>query len=214
MASFAVIPAAPVLLPGIDGLESETIGSLRAEMETVLGSHDVWALPVDELPVLAGLGGWGIDRGIDTRSGDLLTGDVWVRAVEALTPEDRAVCEAAHPAIGVSMLHVHAAGVRLGALGSSENLLIPIDLSAAAGETSPLAPVDGARGFDATVVAALQSGDSTTLRLAASEAENFHADLALLEAALPHLETEPWDFGTVFDETVHEVRSLCGAGSC
>ena len=213
MASFAVVPAAPVLLPGIDELETERITSLRNDIETVLSSHEQWALPVDALPVLAGLGGWGIDRGIDTRTGHLLTGEAWVGAVDALTDEERGSCETAHPAIGVVLLHAHAAAVRIGPFGTSEHLLVPIDLSAAASEDAPLAPVDGAREFDESVVHALKVGDTTTLSRAAAKAPNVHADLALLEAALPHLGTGSWAFETAFDDTVHEVRSLCGRGA-
>src|SRR5699024_7837828 len=85
MGSYAIIPAAPVLLDDVDLIETAQTAELRATIRTALQTQPSWALPVDTLPPVAGLGGWGIDRGIDTRSGRLLTGSHWVDAVESLT---------------------------------------------------------------------------------------------------------------------------------
>lgn len=216
MAAFAIIPAAPILLAGVDLAEAERIAVLRAAIESSLRTHATWSLPVDDLPPLAGLGGWGIDRGIDARTGELLEGDRWVRAVAELTPADRALCESAHPSIGVGLLHAHAAGVRIGPLGSSDDLLIPIDLSAASAENSPLAPVLGAAAADEQLVRAITTGDAETLVAAIAAAEDVHADLELLDVAAGLMrvrEPSAYSFSTVFDERVHEVSSLCGTGT-
>ena len=82
MGTVAVIPAAPVLLEGIDHRETEHIGRLRQRIQAVLAARPDWALPVEDLPPVLGLGGWGIDRGIDTRTGALLV-------AAALPPDPR-----------------------------------------------------------------------------------------------------------------------------
>src|SRR5699024_2041733 len=145
-----IIPAAPVLLDDVDLIETAQRAELRATIRATLRTQPSWALPVETLPPVAGLGGWGIDRGIDTVSGRLLTGSHWVEAVESL-----AAAEAVDPAVIIALLHAHSADVEVGPLGSSPNLLLPIDLSAAVTDNAPLAPVDGAADFDAAVVTAL-----------------------------------------------------------
>lgn len=220
MAAFAIIPAAPVLLASIDGLESARTAELRSRMEDLLTTQKSWALPVDTLPPVAGLGGWGIDRGIVTRTGELLIGTEWVEAVMSLSEGERAASETADPAIIVGLLHAHAAGVAVGARDTSENMLAPIDLSAAASADAPLAPVDGAADFDEQIVTALTGADpidSSTLLALTAEAESFHANFAALEASVRQLDRLGRRFGpldVIFDESVHEVRSLCAAGAC
>ena len=213
---FAIIPAAPIFLPDVDLTEPERIGALRTAIETEVAKRPTWALPVSELPVLAGLGGWGIDRGIDTRTGELLQGTQWVQAVSDLNPAQRAVCESAHPAIAVALLHAHACGVRIGPLGSSDDLLIPIDLSAAASDNAPLAPVPGAADIDERLVGAVTAGDGKALSSVLAAAGYIHADLELLEAATRSMQEQGqsvWSFESIFDEDVHDVRSLCGTGT-
>lgn len=217
MPSFAIIPAAPILLPGVDLAEDERVAGLRAAIESQLATRSTWALPVDTMPPVAGLGGLGIDRGIDTRTGELLEGDEWVQAVTALEAGDRAACEAAHPAIAVALLHAHSAGVQVGALGSTDNLLIPIDLSVAAAADAPLSPVPGAAESDERLVQALTRGDAGTIAAAVAAADGVHADLELLDAAITLMqneEAEDYSFTAAFDESVHDVRSLCGIGIC
>ncbi|RBP67851.1 hypothetical protein DFO66_10171 [Brevibacterium sanguinis] len=218
MARFALIPASPVLLDGVDRLETPRLAGLRASIEDVLRTSPRWSLPVADLPPLAGLGGYGIDRGIDTRSGELLVGDDWIEAVGDLGDDERAAAESAHPGIGITLLHAHAAGVSVGALADSGDLIIPLDLSAAAGEDSPLAPVPGATAFDAAVIEALGAADVPALLDLIAGAADVHADLTLLHAALNHLGERPdrvFDLEKiVFDEDVHDVRSLCGTGRC
>ncbi|SMX78373.1 hypothetical protein [Brevibacterium aurantiacum] len=228
MASFAVIPAAPILVAGVDLAETSHAAQMRAAIESCLLTRSEWTLPVTQLPPLAGLGGLGIDRGIDTRTNELLEGEEWVQAVSKLSPADRAVCESAHPAIAVALLHAHSVGVRIGALAgsespsssgapaSNENLLVPIDLSAAASEEAPLAPVPGATQADERIVAALSTGDPQSVATAVAAAADVHADLELLEAAAAHMlahRSSDYSFTTVFDENLHEVRSLCGTGT-
>lgn len=222
MPSFAIIPAAPIFLAEVNLAESTRIRELRASIESNLAAHARWALPVNVLPPLAGLGGLGIDRGIDTRTGERLDGDEWVRAVSALDAVDRADCESAHPATSVALLHAHAAGVQVGPLGSSGNLLIPIDLSVAASADAPLAPVPGAAEADEQLVHALTVGDAGTMAAVIALADDVHADLELLDAAATRMMTREangysfstvFDFTTVFDETIHDVRSLCGTGT-
>lgn len=221
MPSFVIIPAAPILLADVDLAEPTRITELRASIESCLARHPTWALPVNELPPMAGLGGLGIDRGIDTRTGELLEGKRWVQAVSDLDPPARAACESVHPGIAVALLHSHACNVRIGPLGSSDDLLIPIDLSVAASESAPLAPVSGAAEADDRIVRALVSARDVTAVAAAvagvaAADDDVHADLELLAAAAEHMKsqdsTDYW-FSTVFDETVHEVRSLCGTGT-
>ena len=216
MSAFAIIPAAPILLPDVDLNETQRVGALRTAIESVVAQRLTWALPVPELPVLAGLGGWGIDRGIDTRTGELLQASQWVQAVSELNPAQRAACESAHPAIAVALLHAHSCGVRIGPLGTSDNLLIPIDLSVAATEDAPLAPVPGAADVNEELVSAVTAGDGAALLSALAAAGDIHADLGLLEAATAYMLEQGqsvWSFDSVFDEDVHEVRSLCGNGT-
>ncbi|WP_193071939.1 hypothetical protein [Brevibacterium sp. FME37] len=216
MPEFAIIPAAPILLDGVDLAESAQIGPLRTVIESILQTKTKWALPVRELPPVAGLGGLGIDRGIDTRTNELLEGEEWVETVSALNPAERAASESAHPAIAVALLHAHSCGVRIGTLGSTDDLMIPIDLSVAASGNAPLAPVPGAAEADARVVHALTAGDVDAVVAATSAGADVHADLDLLDAATAHMllrEGTDYSFSTVFDENVHEVRSLCGTGT-
>lgn len=216
MPSFAIIPAAPILLAGVDLAETAAIAQLRTAIESCLLTDTSWALPVSELPPVAGLGGLGIDRGIDTRTNELLEGEDWVQAVSVLSPATRAACESAHPAIAVALLHGHASGVRIGPLGCSDDLLIPIDLSVAASENAPLAPVPGALEADDRIVRSLQAGDVEAVAGAITAATDVHADLDLLEAAAAHMlaqEGSDYSFNSVFDESVHQVRSLCGTGT-
>lgn len=216
MPSIAIIPAAPILVADVNLAESARISELRASIESQLAARANWALPVRELPPLAGLGGLGIDRGIDTRTGELLEGQEWVEAVAALDVLGRAACESAHPATGVALLHAHATGVQVGPLGSSEHLLIPVDLSAAASEDAPLAPVPGAAEADEQLVQAITAGDAPAVAATIAVSDDAHADLELLDAAVTHMMAQginEYSFTTTFDEAVHDVRSLCGAGT-
>lgn len=216
MGSFAIIPAAPVLLHDIDRSETSRTAELRSAIEDVLRRRPDWALPIEALPPVAGLGGLGIDRGIEARTGLRLDGQAWVEAVNALSAADRETSEKAHPGVAVAYLHADAAGVRLGPLGSSENLLIPIDLSVAASEDAPLAPVPGAAEAEEELIAALRAGDPRGVLQAAATGHEVHADLTLLESAARQLLESDTDFGgfdVVFDVDLHEVRSLCAAGT-
>lgn len=216
MPSFAIIPAAPILLAGVDLAETANVARLRAWIESSLMCRPAWALPVRELPPLAGLGGLGIDLGIDIRTNELLEGEDWLQAVFELSPALRAACESAHPGIAVALLHAHSVGVRVGPLGSTDDLLVPIDLSVAASENAPLAPVPGAAEVDERIVRSLTVGGARTVASAISAADDVHADLDLLAAAAAHMldqESSDYSFDTVFDDYVHEVRSLCGTGT-
>lgn len=219
MGAFAVIPAAPVLLENIDHSETTRMVELRTAFHNTVRSQSDWALPIETLPPVAGLGGWGIDRGVDTRTGRFLAGSDWVDTVASLTTDERRLAEAADPAIIVAILHAHAADVGIGPLGSSENLLLPIDLSGAATEDAPLAPIDGAEDFDRAVVETLTSGptiDTARLVEICVRAETMAANLSVLAAGIRHLVDRGARVSTlepVIDERVHEVRSLCGTGS-
>lgn len=216
MPAFAIIPAAPILLNGVNLSESAQIGQLRTDIESCLQTKTLWSLPVSELPPVAGLGGLGIDRGIDTRTNELLEGEDWVQTVSKLNPADRAASESAHPAIAAALLHAHTCGVRIGPLGSTDDLLVPIDLSVAASENAPLAPVSGAVQADDRIIHSLNVGDVDEIVAAIATATRVHADLDLLEAAAEHMQVHrasDYSFRTVFDESVHEVRSLCGTGT-
>lgn len=216
MPAFAIIPAAPILLAGVDFAESTKVRQLRIAIETCLLTQTMWALPVSELPPVAGLGGLGIDRGIDTRTNELFEGEDWVQTVSELNPAERAASESAHPAIAVALLHAHACGVRIGPLGSTDDLLVPIDLSVAASENAPLAPVPGAPEADYRIVQSLTIGDVDEVAAAIAAGADVHADLDLLDAATAHMlvrDGSDYSFNTVFDESVHEVRSLCGTGT-
>ena len=219
MGSYAIIPAAPVLLDDVDLIETRQTAELRATIRATLRTRPSWALPVESLPPVAGLGGWGIDRGIDTVSGRMLTGSHWVEAVESLTDADRAAAESVDPAVIVALLHAHSADVEVGPLGSSPNLLLPLDLSAAVTDNAPLAPVDGAADFDAAVVKALTGTaeiDTDRLMALCASAETVHADLTSLRIGIRHIVARE---GSIFapqlsvNERVHEVRCLCGTGT-
>ena len=219
MGAFAIIPAAPVLLENIDRSETARMVELRTAIRDTLRTQTGWALPVETLPPVAGLGGWGIDRGVDTCTDRLLTGSDWVETVEALTAEERSLAEAADPAIVIAILHAHAADVEIGPLGSSENLLLPIDLSGAATEDAPLAPIDGAADFDAAVVETLTAGstmDIGSLLELCDRADTVAANLSALAAGIRYALDRGTRVSTlepVVDEPVHEVRTLCGTGT-
>jgi hypothetical protein len=219
MGSYAIIPAAPVLLDDVDLIETAQTAELRATIRTALRTQPSWALPVDTLPPVAGLGGWGIDRGIDTRSGRLLTGSHWVDAVESLTEGERSAAETVDASVIVGLLHAHSAEVEVGPLGSSPNVLLPIDLSAAVTDSAPLAPVDGAADFDAEVVDTLTGSaeiDFCGLLELCERADSVHADLRSLRAGLGHIVDRGGTISSAnltVDERVHEVRSLCGTGT-
>jgi hypothetical protein len=85
MGAFAIIPAAPVLLENIDRSETARMVELRTVIRDTLRTQTDWALPIETLPPVAGLGGWGIDRGVDTRTGQSLSGAEWADTVEGLT---------------------------------------------------------------------------------------------------------------------------------
>ncbi|WP_423059130.1 hypothetical protein [Brevibacterium linens] len=218
MGAFAIIPAAPVLLENIDHSEATRMVELRTAIRDTLRTQTAWALPIETLPPVAGLGGWGIDRGVDTRTGQLLSGSDWVETVEALTSEERSLAEAADPAIVVAILHAHAADVEIGPLGSSENLLLPIDLSGAATEDAPLAPIGGAADFDAAVIETLTAGstmDTGSLLELCDRADTVAANLSALAAGIRYALDRGTRVSTlepVVDEPVHEVRTLCGTG--
>lgn len=218
MGAFAITPAAPVLLENIDRSETARMVELRTVVRDTLRTQTDWALPIETLPPVAGLGGWGIDRGVDTRTGQYLSGTEWVDTVEGLTTDERRLAEAADPAILVAILHAHAIGIDLGPLGSSENLLLPIDLSGAATEDAPLAPLDGAAEFDRAVVETLTSGtklDIGSLLDLCDQAEAMAANLSVLAAGVRHAVDQGARVSTlelVVDERVHEVRSVCGTG--
>lgn len=218
MGAFAIIPAAPVLLDDIDLSETARTVDLRTAIRETLRTQTGWALPIETLPPVAGLGGWGIDRGVDTRTGQLLSGNEWVETVEVLTSEERQFAEAADSAVIVAILHAHAADVEIGPLGSSENLLLPIDLSGAATEDAPLAPIDGAAEFDTAVIETLTFGTTMeTKRLLelCDHAETVAAGLSVLAAGIRHIVDQGARVSTlqpVVDESVHEVHTLCGTG--
>lgn len=225
MGAFAIIPAAPVLLENIDRSETARMVELRTVIRDTVRTQTHWALPIDPLPPVAGLGGWGIDRGVDTRTGRLLSGTDWVEAVDTLTTDERGLAEAADPAVIVALLHAHAAGVEVGPLGTSDNLLLPIDLSAAATESAPLAPIGGAAEFDAEIVESLTSGgaaqsgstiDISRLSDLCSRAAGVHTNLTMLDNGLRHISEQGASLTSLkitVDERVHDVRSLCGIGT-
>lgn len=218
MGAFAIIPAAPVLLENIDRSETARMAELRTAIRDTVRTRTDWALPIETLPPVAGLGGWGIDRGVDTRTGRLLSGSDWVDTVDTLTTDERRLAEATDPAVIVAILHAHAAGVDIGPLGSSENLLLPIDLSGAATEDAPLAPIDGAAEFDRAVSETLTSGtsiDTERLLDLCGQSEAMAANLGVLAAGFCHAVDQGARVSTlepVIDERVHEVRTLCGTG--
>ena len=219
MGAFTIIPAAPVLLEDIDRIEDAHTAHLRTLIRGVLGSQTTLALPIPDLPPVVGLGGWGIDRGLDLRTGRFLVGPDFVDAVERLTESERTIAEAADPAVIVAILHAHDAGVDVGPLGSSENLLLPIDLSGASAPDAPLAPVEGAAAFDEDVVKALAtepSIDLSTLARLCDGDEAVHASLSVLKDGIGHLGEQGAELSAlevVFDERVHDVRSVCGTGT-
>ncbi len=102
MGRLALIPAAPVLLPDIDASEAASAVRVRTAITDLLSTADLWALPVDAPPAVLGLGGFGIDRGLDTRTGQRLDGDDWVNAVSGLAEDDRDTCTTAHPGLAVA----------------------------------------------------------------------------------------------------------------
>ncbi|MCU4297838.1 hypothetical protein D3I60_12260 [Brevibacterium permense] len=218
MGAFAIIPAAPVLLENIDLSETSRMVELRTAIRDTVSTQTDWALPVETLPPVAGLGGWGIDRGVDIRTGQYLSGTDWVETVDTLTTDERRLAEAADSAIIVAILHAHAAGIDFGPLGSSENLLLPIDFSGAASEDAPLAPIDGAAEFDRAVIETLTSGtsiDPEPLFDLCDQAETMAANLSVLAAGIRHAVDQGARFSSlepVVDERVHEVRTLCGTG--
>lgn len=93
---------------------------------------------------------------------------------------------------------------------------MPIDLSVAATDEAPLAPVPGAADADEGLVSAVTAGNGPALVSALAAARDVHADLELLKAGAAHMLEQGrsvWSFAAAFDENVHDVRSLCGTGT-
>src|SRR5699024_12761901 len=69
MGSYAIIPAAPVLLDDVDLIETRQTAELRATIRATLRTQPSWALPVESQQPAAGLCGWVCVRVLQTARG-------------------------------------------------------------------------------------------------------------------------------------------------
>lgn len=210
-----LLPAAPVYVPGVNPGADASDRELTALMleAFVAGSVHV---PAPYLPPVAGLGGYGIDMGVDLREspGRLLTGAQWRGTCAALSPGERQAAATAHPSLSVLALLANAAGTPLttwppsGAQALLERLVVPVDLCATSFPDGPLAPVDGAGDFDTAAIAALSAWDVAQLRELARHDTDFAADLSQAQRATDLAENAGLEF--VVDSVQETVRESHG----
>lgn len=211
-----LLPAAPAYVPGVNPAADSGDREITAQLLEAFVSGSIH-VPARSLPPVAGLGGFGIDMGVDLRDGrgDLLTGEDWRETCAALSPAERRAASAAHPAFGVLALLANAAGATLstwppsGAQALVDRLVVPVDLSARSFPDGPLAPVEGAGDFDSAAIAALGAWDVAELRRLAELAPAYAADLDPARRATDLAENAGLRFAVdAVQETVRESHGV------
>ncbi|MCQ9367693.1 hypothetical protein NQ038_04735 [Brevibacterium sp. 50QC2O2] len=198
-ARLVVLPTAPAYVPGVNPGATTRQRAFSARVVDLLAGPTPLTFPARRLPALAGLGGYGLDRGVDLRTGThICVGAAWRAACARLKEEERRACLAAHSGLGVVAELVAASGPagrlrawpalepeRGQAVGSTdpvgaagpELVIVPVDLSARSTPDGPLAPLPGAAEFDRAVLAALRAWDVPGLEDLHRDQARFAADL-------------------------------------
>ncbi|WP_145990174.1 hypothetical protein [Brevibacterium ravenspurgense] len=161
--------------------------TLRQAMLTAIAwaAGDSTELGIDADTPLVGLGPYGIDRGVDMRTGQLLTGSAWQDAVVELT--DEAARQAVHDACaraGSAALLAVEAGLTPVPLDRAQAALITFDFSATSTPDGPLAPVEGAPEHDRALMEAIQAGQAQALTHAARDARTYASNTESLQRLL------------------------------
>lgn len=183
----AVVPAAPVYTAGVTRTRTPAEDTLRQSMLTSI----TWAagssteIGIDADTPLVGLGPYGIDRGVDMRTGQLLTGSAWRDAVAELADDAsrQAVQDACARAGSAALLAVEA-GLAPVPLHRAHAALITFDFSATSTPDGPLAPVEGAAEHNRALMEAIKAGQAQTLEQAAHDAHTFASNTESLERLL------------------------------
>lgn len=183
----AVVPAAPVYTAGVTRTRTPAEDTLRQAMLTAI----VWAaggsteLGIDADTPIVGLGPYGIDRGVDMRTGQLLTGSAWQDAVAELADDAsrQAVQDACARAGSAALLAVEV-GLTPVPLDRAQAALITFDFSATSTPDGPLAPVEGAAEHDRSLMEAIKAGQAQALAQAARDARAFASNTESLQRLL------------------------------
>ena len=179
----AVVPAAPVYTTGVTRTRTPAEDTLRQAMLTAIAwaAGESTEIGIDADTPLVGLGPYGIDRGVDMSTGQLLTGNAWQVAVAELPDEaaQQAVQDACARVGSAALLAVEA-GLTPVPLDRVQAALITFDFSATSTPDGPLAPVEGAPEHDR----ALMDGQTQALAQAAQEAHAFASNTESLQRLL------------------------------
>lgn len=183
----AVVPAAPVYTAGVTRTRTPAEDTLRQAMLTAIAwaAGESTEIGIDAGTPLVGLGPYGIDRGVDMSTGQLLTGNAWQVAVAELPDEAarQAVQDACARAGSAALLAVEA-GLTPVPLDRAQAALITFDFSATSTPDGPLAPVEGAPEHDRALMEAIQAGQAQALTHAARDARTYASNTESLQRLL------------------------------
>lgn len=183
----AVVPAAPVYTAGVTRTRTPAEDTLRQTMLTAIAwaAGDNTEIGIDADTPLVGLGPYGIDRGVDMRTGQLLTGSAWQAAVAELPDEAarQAVQDACAQAGSAALLAVEAELTPV-PLDRAQAALITFDFSATSTPDGPLAPVEGAAEHDRALMEAIQTGQAQAMAHAARDARTYASNTESLQRLL------------------------------
>ena len=183
----AVVPAAPVYTAGVTRARTPAEDTLRQAMLTAIAwaAGESTEIGIDADTPLVGLGPYGIDRGVDMSTGQLLTGSAWQAAVAELADDAsrQAVQDACARAGSAALLAVEA-GLTPVPLDRVQAALITFDFSATSTPDGPLAPVEGAAEHDRALMEAIQAGQAQALTHAAQDARTYASNTESLQRLL------------------------------
>ncbi|WP_141741540.1 hypothetical protein [Brevibacterium sp. HMSC08F02] len=161
--------------------------TLRQAMLTAIAwaAGESTEIGIDADTPLVGLGPYGIDRGVDMRTGQLLTGNAWQAAVAELPDEAaRQTVQDACARAGSAALLAVEAGLTPVPLDRAQAALITFDFSATSTPDGPLAPVEGAPEHDRALMEAIQASQAQALTHAARDARTYASNTESLQRLL------------------------------
>lgn len=183
----AVVPAAPVYTTGVTRTRTPAEDTLRQAMLIAIAwaAGESTEIGIDADTPVVGLGPYGIDRGVDMSTGQLLTGSAWQAAVAELADDAsrQAVQDACARAGSAALLAVEA-GLTPVPLDRVQAALITFDFSATSTPDGPLAPVEGAPEHDRALMEAIQAGQAQALTHAAQDARTYASNTESLQRLL------------------------------
>ena len=183
----ALVPAAPVYTADVTRTRTPAEDTLRQTMLTAIAwaAGESTEIGIDADTPIVGLGPYGIDRGVEMRTGQLLTGSAWQAAVDELPDEAarQAVQDACARAGSAALLAVEA-GLTPVPLDRAQAALITFDFSATSTPDGPLAPVEGAAEHDRALMEAIQAGQAQALAHAARDARTYASNTDSLQRLL------------------------------